>query len=618
MSKTAPPIDNRTRASHRGAALLTRVRVAWIKAASLGSIFTMAALLTLGASVAADSTRSDERGTVQVPAFALPESSFLNEEARAELRRANQIRSEEVALRRACPQMEGARRADMPAIRKCHAEAFYKTSEYKRVRERYDVTVTAQDIGGVYTEVFTPKGGISQKNAKRVLINVHGGAFVRGSRTTSHLESIPIASVGKIKVVSIDYRMAPEYTFPAASEDVAAVYRELLKAYAPQNIGIYGCSAGGLLTAESVAWLQKEGLPRPGAVGMFCEGGGYWTEGDMGHFGAALEGPSLPFRTIQENPYFKNVDPNEPLAFPVRSKEVLAKFPPSLLISSTRDLALSSVVHTHSLLVQLGVEGELHVWEGLGHAFFMNPALPQSREVYEVVVKFFDKHLGPPHAAAQALAPDLDLEKQLAAEVDRFAAADKASPPAPCQVLFVGSSSIVKWTTLAADLAPLPVINRGFGGSHIEYVNRWFDQVVALYRPRTIVFYAGENDLAVGKSAERVMADFDEFMARKTAALGRTPVYFISLKPSNLRFEQFALQTQVNNMVRARAEERRDLHYIDVVTPMLEEGKPKSLFTSDDLHMTPGGYAIWTQAVRAALLANAEAEACSCHRRMMQ
>ncbi|MBI4166675.1 MAG: hypothetical protein HY508_13175, partial [Acidobacteria bacterium] len=82
---------------------------------------------------------------------------------------------------------------------------------------------------------------------------------------------------------------------------------------------------------------------------------------------------------------------------------------------------------------------------------------------------------------------------------------------------------------------------------------------------------------------------------------------------SKLRFEQFALQTQVNNMVRARAEERRDLHFIDVVTPMLEEGKPKSLFTSDDLHMAPEGYAIWTQALRAALLANAEAEAGSCH-----
>src|SRR5690349_5054335 len=147
-------------------------------------------------------------------------------------------------------------------------------------------------------------------------------------------------------------------------------------------------------------------------------------------------------------------------------------------------------------------------------------------------------------AFAQTPAPSISLEQQLGAEIDQFLKADRAAPPAACQVLFVGSSSIVKWTTLAADMAPLPVINRGFGGSHIEYVNRWFDQIVAPYRPRAIVFYAGENDLAAGKPVERIVADFDAFMARKTKALGQVPVYFISLKPSKLRFEQFDLQTQ--------------------------------------------------------------------------
>jgi lysophospholipase L1-like esterase len=181
-------------------------------------------------------------------------------------------------------------------------------------------------------------------------------------------------------------------------------------------------------------------------------------------------------------------------------------------------------------------------------------------------------------------------------------------------VLFVGSSSIVKWReNLAADMTPMPVINRGFGGSHIEYVNRWFDQIVAPYRPRAIVFYAGENDIDAGKSVDRVVDDFDEFMTRKTQALGKTPVYFISLKPSKLRFAQFPLQSQVNDAIRAHAGKRSDLHYIDVVSSMLEKGKPKDLFGSDDLHMTAAGYVIWTRAVRAALLPNTEAEARSCH-----
>ena len=126
------------------------------------------------------------------------------------------------------------------------------------------------------------------------------------------------------------------------------------------------------------------------------------------------------------------------------------------------------------------------------------------------------------------------------------------------------------------------------------------------------MFYAGENDIAAGKSVARVAADFDEFMQRKTAALGQTPVYFISLKPSKLRFWQFKWQTQINDAIRARAAQRADLRYIDVAGPMLQDGKPKDLFIGDNLHMKPEGYAVWTQVVKAALLPNAEAEGKAC------
>jgi len=213
--------------------------------------------------------------------------------------------------------------------------------------------------------------------------------------------------------------------------------------------------------------------------------------------------------------------------------------------------------------------------------------------------------------AAQTTLPPT-LEESLGIEVARFVEADRAAPPASCQVLFLGSSSIVRWETLATDMAPMPVINRGFGGSHIEYVNKWFDQIVAPYHPRAIVFYAGENDLDAGKPVARVIADFDEFMTHKVHALGKTPVYFVSLKPSKLRFAQFSLQSQVNAAVRARARERSDLHYIDVVPAMLENGKPRDIFQPDNLHMTAAGYAIWTRAVRTALLPDMEAEGRVC------
>ena len=236
-------------------------------------------------------------------------------------------------------------------------------------------------------------GGIGRRNQKRVLINLHGGGFLEGSRTVSQLESIPIAGVARIKVVSVDYRQAPEARFPAASEDVAAVYRELLKSYAPKNIGIYGCSAGGLLTAQTVAWLQKEHVPLPGAVGMFCMGATYTGKGDSAFIARAIEGaPADEFAKYFA--YFDGTQPDDPLVYPVSSEKMLQVFPPSLLVTATRDHAMSSAVYTHSRLSRLGVETELHVFEGLGHAFFYDPALPESREVYSLVSKFFDAHLG--------------------------------------------------------------------------------------------------------------------------------------------------------------------------------------------------------------------------------
>jgi len=210
------------------------------------------------------------------------------------------------------------------------------------------------------------------------------------------------------------------------------------------------------------------------------------------------------------------------------------------------------------------------------------------------------------------------LEESLGKEVERFVEADRLAPPVACQVLFVGSSSIVKWKdTLAADMEPMPVINRGFGGSHIEYVNRWFDQLVAPYHPQAIVFYAGENDVDAGKSVDRVVADFDEFIRLKTQTLGDTPVYFISLKPSKLRFAELPLQTQVNDAIRNRSARRSDLYFVDVVPAMLDEnGKPKDLFIADGLHMNARGYRIWAHAVRAALLPHVEEYETACRRKL--
>jgi monoterpene epsilon-lactone hydrolase len=322
----------------------------------------------------------DPSAGVHIFSMVVPYSTFASAESKAEfLRLGDQLKAD-------------AKAQGIAAQRQAVLDRFRPALE--RTRILYPVDSVATRIGGVNTDVFTPKGGIAAKNKRRVLINLHGGGFVAGAHLFGDLESIPVASLGKVRVVAVDYRQGPEYKFPAASEDVAAVYRELLKTYPARNIGIYGCSAGGLLAAEVVAWIAKENLPKPGAVGLFCGGAvGWWTGGDSTFLEAPLLGiaPS----PIERPGYFTTADANDPLVQPIRSARILAQFPPTLLISATRDGELSSVVYTHTQLVKFGIDADLHVWEGMVHAFFtIYPDIPETREALDVITSFFDKRLG--------------------------------------------------------------------------------------------------------------------------------------------------------------------------------------------------------------------------------
>ena len=364
-------------------------------------------LALVGIAAAAERPKIEENGTIHIPAFTLPESSFLSEETRRVLKQVREDRAK--APKNQCPPNEGAKRVDMPEIRLCRAEAFYKTPAYKTMRELHGVAIQSKTIGGVYTEEFIPRGGISPKNQDKVLINLHAGAYMNGSRTASQMESIPIASVGKIRVVSIDYRMGPEYTFPAASEDVLAVYKELIKVYKPQNIGLYGSSGGGMLVAQVMAQMQLEGLDMPGAIGLFFSGAPTaldpkrykWGRSDTGYFTEALLGVSWDNLFGPPHSYFKGVDRGGRLDSPGSYDDIMARFPPTLLINGgARDFSLSMVLVTHAQLVRLGVEADLHMWEGMPHVFNVMPALPESKESYDVIVNFFNKHLGTNHLTA--------------------------------------------------------------------------------------------------------------------------------------------------------------------------------------------------------------------------
>jgi monoterpene epsilon-lactone hydrolase len=334
----------------------------------------------------------DADGAVHLPPITVPFSSFASPEAKAAfLASLKWLR----AMARQRPET-----MDIADLRNAFAKEFQPA--LTRTKTLYPVESVPIVMAGVHTDVITPKDGIAVKNRRRILINLHGGGFTEGAGIMSALESIPVASLGKIKVVAVDYRQGPEYKFPAASEDVVAVYKELLKTYKPRNIGIYGCSAGGLLTAETVAWIEKEHLPMPGAIGIFCASAAGWNGGDSQTLAAPLSGLtpsplyfSPPHPSVSNRQYFSDADLDDPLVEPIHSASVLAMFPPTLIITSTRDSALGAAVYTHTQLVKLGVDAELHVWEGLEHGFFtLYPDLPETKEVWEVVTKFFDKRLG--------------------------------------------------------------------------------------------------------------------------------------------------------------------------------------------------------------------------------
>jgi monoterpene epsilon-lactone hydrolase len=265
------------------------------------------------------------------------------------------------------------------------------------VNRRYPAAIRTETLGGVPTDIVTPAAGVNAANRHRVLISLHSGGFMWGAGSEALLEAIPIAVTGRIEVVSVSYRMAPEHVFPAASQDVAAVYQALLKQYGPRQIGIYGCSAGGILAAESAAWFATHRIPQPGGIASLC-GTGAELKGDSAYLAPVLVGmapvpPGGRPMLLAQMPYFKGVGAGDPLAFPIGSDALLRQFPPTLLIAGSRDFAASSATSMQRRLWEAGVDSELFIFDGLWHAFMMHPDLPESREVYGIVWRFFDTHL---------------------------------------------------------------------------------------------------------------------------------------------------------------------------------------------------------------------------------
>jgi acetyl esterase/lipase len=200
----------------------------------------------------------DDVGTITGTMARVPELSFLSAEDKGRLTELLQMTGQ--------PSMADG----IEAARDFSAQRAKESLD--QWLEIYPASIDETSIDGAAVDIVTPNGGIASGNEKRVLINTHMGGFFTGGECGGQLEAVPLAGRGGVKVYAVDYRMSPEHIFPAASEDMEAIYRHVLETTPPENVGIYCCSAGGTLTGQMIPWSLEKNLPLPGAISIQCSG----------------------------------------------------------------------------------------------------------------------------------------------------------------------------------------------------------------------------------------------------------------------------------------------------------------------------------------------------------
>ena len=199
-------------------------------------------------------------------------------------------------------------------------------------------------------------------------------------------------------------------------------------------------------------------------------------------------------------------------------------------------------------------------------------------------------------AAGFKTQPVIPGPERFSSEIDTFIQWDKKNSYPQNAVLFVGSSSIRLWNT-ALSFPNLPVINRGFGGSQISDVNYYYKQIVKKYKPSKIIFYAGDNDIAAGKSAEQVLQDYQIFIEKVEQDFPETQVFYLPIKPSLRRWSLWSEMSAANAKIKEFIDTKPNLFYIDTATAMLNlklEPNP-DLFIDDGLHLNDQGYQLWRE-----------------------
>ena len=263
------------------------------------------------------------------------------------------------------------------------------------IREKLGVTMESVVIGGVKAFILTPKV-IPAANRNRLLVHVHGGGYVYNPGEAGTQEATLMAAYGGFKVISIDYRMPPDYPYPAAMDDAMAVWKAVVKMQKPNNIAIFGTSTGGAMTLAMILRAKQEHLPLPAAIAP----GSPWSDltetGDTFKTNEWLDNIVVSYHGYLSHAaslYANGHDLKDPQLSPIYGD--FHGFPPAILTSGTRDLFLSLTVLTHRKLRRAGVEAVLQVFEGMSHAQYQfDPYAPETKEVFTEIALFFGKHLG--------------------------------------------------------------------------------------------------------------------------------------------------------------------------------------------------------------------------------
>lgn len=262
------------------------------------------------------------------------------------------------------------------------------------LREQQGVSSGPGIMAGVPIFTITPKKILAEK-AEHILLNFHGGGYVLGPGESGTQEAILMAGISGYRVIMPDYRMAPDHPYPAALEDAVAVYKELLKAYPAEKIGVFGTSTGGGMSLALVLRCKAEGLPLPAAVAagtpwtdLTKTGDTYYTNEHVDNILVSYDG----WLGDAAKLYAGSHDMKDPMLSPVYGN--VSGFPPTLLTSGTRDLFLSNTVRMHLKLREAGVNADLIVFEGVSHAqYHMLADAPETKFHFTELGKFFARHL---------------------------------------------------------------------------------------------------------------------------------------------------------------------------------------------------------------------------------